>query len=107
VQFSAVGKELVFPRTHAEGFALRLGGQWLGRRDSRQGVNVDSVAHPRAARLPGFSEWALLELKGCSWGGGYKFTRGYAAPDSLHKSASKSEQTFLILFFSLPRAMNF
>lgn len=65
-------------------------------------MNVESVPHPRAARFPGFSEWSLLELKGCSWGGRCKFTRGYSAPDSLHKSTSKSEQTFLIFFFSPP-----
>lgn len=82
----------------------------LGRAppEHRQGVNAESATHPRAARFPGFSEWSLLELKGCSWGGGYKFTRGYLAPDSLHKSTSKSEQTFFFFFlFCLPQAMNF
>lgn len=67
---------------------------------SRQGVNAESATHPRAALLPAFSEWSLLELKGCSWGGGYEFTRGYSAPDSLHKSTSKSEQTLIFFFLS-------
>lgn len=109
VQLSVDGEELFFPGTHAEGFARRAG-QSGSPPEHRQGVNAESATHPRAARFPGFSEWSLLELKGCSWGGGYKFTRGYLAPDSLHKSTSKSEQTFFFFFFSffcLPQAMNF
>lgn len=96
-------QRIIFPCTHAKGFLAgsecsSQGGATFPP-DSRQGVNVESVTHPRAALFPGFSEWSLLELKGCSWGGGCKFTRGYSAPDSLHKSTNKSEQTFSGFFF--------
>lgn len=101
----------VFPCTHMCRAALagsRCSGQGGATfpPDSRQGVNVESVTHPHTALFPGFSEWSLLELKGCSWGGRCKFTRGYSAPDSLHKSTNKTEQTFLT-FFSPFQAMNF
>lgn len=111
MQFSVDGKGLFF---HAHMCRVLLAGSRCSGQggatfppDSRQGVNAESVTHPHTALFPGFSEWSLLELKGCSWGGRCKFTRGYSAPDSLHKSTNKTEQTFLIFFFSPFQAMNF
>lgn len=95
VQLSVAGEELFFSRRTCRGLCRQGCSP-----EHRQGVNAESATHPRAAPFPGFSEWSLLELKGCSWGGGYKFTRGYLAPDSLHKSTSKSEKT--CFFFPPP-----